>query len=56
MVTTRFDRLCALLASVPAPVLAPGERERIQRESYPDIERLTLSIENETSAAVAAGR
>ena len=39
-----LGRLCALLASVPAPALSPHEREWIERGLYPEIEALTLSL------------
>ena len=53
---SRLDRLCSLLDSVTPPTLTPGERERIERGRYEEIESLTLSMEHEDGAAAVAGR
>ena len=50
----RLDRLCALLASVQPPKLAPGEREWIERGRYADIEALTAAVEADHGAAKEA--
>jgi hypothetical protein len=47
----RYDRLCELLATVTPPILTPGQRERIERERYTDIERLTLAVEEPIAVA-----